>query len=99
MKAFENGQLSSDFVKWAHGLATSIGSEGTNFGGNDPSIDTRMTPQEAKEKIDEIYANKDHAFHKGDPAAMKRMIELVTAANPNASRDVNDLRKGTSFGT
>lgn len=97
-EALNKRQLPSDLIKWIHGLATSIGSEGTNFGNNDTSANGRMTPQEAKEKIEEIYANKEHAFHKGDKAAMARMLELVAAANPKASVDLNDLRKGVQFG-
>ena len=51
-----------------------------------------MTPQEAQAKIDEIYANKEHPFHRGDKVAMKRMLELVAAANPGSSTDISELR-------
>lgn len=96
VNAFNDKSLSSDLVKWIHGLATSIGSEGNNLGNNDLSNNSKITPQEAQEKINEIYANKDHPFHKGDKAAMARMIELVSAKNPSASRNVDDLRRGFS---
>jgi len=98
IEAMKNNQLPADIIKWAHSLAVSIGQEGTNLGNSDLSNNgAALTPQEAQDKIDEIYANKDHPFHKGDPAAMKRMVDLVAAKNPGSSKDVNDLRKGMSF--
>lgn len=100
LKAFDNNALPADLVKWLHGLSVSIGSGEGNAHNNTErgGINGRMSPAEAKEKIDEIYANKGHAFHKGDKDAMKQMLELVGLANPEASKDVNDLRAGGAFG-
>jgi hypothetical protein len=97
VEALQKNQLPVDLVKWIHGLSVSIGSESNQIGTADDSIAGRMTPAEAQEKINEIYANKNHAFHRGDKAAMNKMLELVQSSNPSASTDVNDLRRGTSF--
>ena len=97
LKAFDNNALPADLVKWLHGLSVSIGGEGNVHNNNENGQGGKMTPAEAKEKIAEIYANRDHDFHKGKPDAMKRMIELVAISSPDASKDVNDLRKGGVF--
>ena len=40
------------------------------------------TPHEAKEKIAEIRNNKEHPWHKGDPAARAKMVKLYEQAYP-----------------
>ena len=97
IEAMKNNAASAEVVKWMHGLSESLGSEGANFVTNEPGGDSKMTPGEAQEKIDEIYANKEHPFHRGDKAAIDKMLKLVKAANPNQSNDINDLYKGMSF--
>lgn len=94
IKALENNQLPVNLVKWIHGLSVSIGSEGQQLSTADNSKPGRMTPAEAQVKIDEIYANRDHAFFKGKKEAMDKMLELVKFAKPGASTDINDLRRG-----
>ena len=94
IEAIKKGQLPTDMMKWVHSLSVSIGDEGNNLGDLPDNQDGKMTPGEAQEKIDEIYANKDHPFFKGNKEAMARMVELVGATNPKASRNVNDLRAG-----
>jgi hypothetical protein len=44
-----------------------------------------MTPADAKSKIADIRANKDHAFHRGDPDAVQQMLSLQGLATGNAS--------------
>ncbi len=97
--SIKEGKMDVEMVKWIHSLSVSIGGgEGNNLGNLPPTNNGAMTPAEAKEKVDEIYKNRDHPFHKGDKEAMKRMIELVGFANPEASKDVDSLRAGASFG-
>lgn len=98
IESIKEGRMPVDMVKWFHSLSVSIGDEGNNLGNLPPTNNGVMTPAEAKEKVDEIYKNRDHPFHKGDKEAMKRMIELVGFANPEASKDVDALRSGMSFG-
>lgn len=97
IKALENNQLPVNLVKWIHSLSVSIGSESNQLSTADDSMSGRMTPAEAQEKIDEIYANRDHAFFKGDKKAMAKMLELVKFVKPGASTDINDLRRGYSI--
>lgn len=98
IEAIKKNEVTSDMMKWMYGIHVSIGKgEGTNMSGIQTSTSGKMSPSEAKEKIAEMYANKDHAFHRGDKDAMKRMIELVTAANPGSDTNVNSLRAGMNF--
>jgi len=97
--ALKDGNLSAELTKWVHGLSVAIGTgEGTNLINNLQTKVGALTPDEAQEKIDEIYGNKEHPFHRGDKKAMSKMIELVGQANPGTSTDVNDLRSGGSYG-
>lgn len=97
VEAIKSGTVPPELTKWIYGLSTAIGSEGTNLANNQQTKPGKMTPDEAKDKIAEIYANKEHPFHKSDLRAQKKMLELVVLANPGASSDVNELRTGTSF--
>ncbi len=97
IEGLKTGNIPPEMVKWAYSLSVAIGGEGTNLISNQQSKSGRLTPDEAQEKINEIYANKDHPFHHGDTKAMERMVKLVSAVDPSASTDVNDLRTGTSF--
>ena len=100
IESMKNKTLDPDLVKFMYSVAEAVGKpEGVNST-DTPTGPTGLTPAEAQAKIDEIYANKDHPFHRGDAAALKRMLELVAAANPQASTDVNDLRaKVIEFGS
>lgn len=98
IESIKEGKMDVEMVKWIHSLSVSIGDEGNNLGNLPPTNNGKMIPAEAQEKIDEIYNNKEHPFHKGDKVAMKHMLELVGAAHPEASKDLNNLRSGASFG-
>ncbi len=98
IEAIKNKSIPADIAKWIYSLSESLGDEGVNLLNNENGHDTTMTPAEANDKIQEIYRNKEHPFHKGDPTALKRMIELVAAANPNSSTNINDLYSGRSIG-
>ena len=91
-EAIQKKEVSPEFVKWMFALSESFKGEGVNMdmGGQ---TDGKMTPIEAKEKIAEIMANREHPYWKADPDALKRMVELQGYANPTASRDINDLRR------
>lgn len=97
IKALENDALPADFVAWLYSLSISIGGEGNAHNANEGGTNSILTPDEAQIKIDEIYDNAKHPFHKGDTKALKRMLDLVHLANPKASTDPNDLRRGPIF--
>lgn len=97
LEGLKENTLPPDIVKWIHGISTSIGNEGNNLGDAPNNVNSRMTPAEAIEKMAEIRNNRDHPFYKGDKAAMDRMLELQGYATPDASRDINDLRKGLTI--
>ncbi len=99
VEGLKAGQIPADIVKWVYEMSVSMGDgEGSNSNNNQQSESGSMSPGEAQEKINEIYANKEHPFHSGNPAAIKRMLELVKASNPKLSTDVNSLATGVSFG-
>jgi len=98
IEAFKAGTLPPATIRWLHSLSVSLGNEGNNLGNSPGSTVGKMTPSEARDKIAEIYGNKDHPFHKGEKHAINRMLELVGNANPEANKDVNSLRSGVSFG-
>lgn len=91
----KSNTLPMEAMKWIHSLSVSIGDEGNQLGDLPHNQTGTMTPAEAQESIDAIYANKQHAFHNGNPAAMVRMVELVGIANPGMSKDVGAIRAGT----
>lgn len=87
IRSAEKGEVSADTIKWAHGLAKALGSEGTPASGDGKGTsDPKLTPAEAANKIAEIMGNKQHPYwNGGDPrhkAAIDRMVELQRAANP-----------------
>lgn len=105
LKAIEHKQVDASTMKWMHKIATQFGgSEGVNLlnddGGDQGLV---MTPAEAQEKINDMMNNKDHAYwdgsHSQHEQAVKRMLELQKFANPTASTNVNDLRRGAGSAT
>lgn len=97
IEAIKGGKMPVDMLKWMHGLSVSIGGEGNNLGNLPPSGGSELTPGEATTKINEIYANREHAFHKGDKGAMEDMLKLIAAADPTLSKDIGSLKSGVSF--
>lgn len=80
--AAETGKVGADTMRWAYNVGASIGGENPNFandgkGGNN----AQMTPSEARSQINEINANKDHPYWKGDKNAISTMLDLQRAAN------------------
>lgn len=95
IEAMKEKNLPADVLQWIYGISEAIGQgEGTNLANNDASEQGRMTPDEANAKIQEIMGNQKHPYFHGDKNAMMKMLELQAAANPGASTDVNDLRRG-----
>ena len=79
-----DGQLGARYYTWFHDLARRLGGEGSPGAGNGGETHV-MTPADAKSKIADIRANKDHAFHRGDPDAVQQMLSLQGLATGNAS--------------
>jgi hypothetical protein len=87
---FKGGSFSSEQMKWMHGMSKRMG-EGSDLSGT-PTQQTggssvgKLDPLEASQRLDEIYRNKAHPFHKpNDPAyktALARVLELVALSNP-----------------
>lgn len=91
----KNGAMGADVYKWFHSLSGNFKGEGTQVT-TDQGGNGALTPAEANERINEIYANRQHPFfnvsHPDHKNALKRMVDLVAAANPGASKDPNSLR-------
>ncbi len=82
--AVANRQMDMDTMKWLDGLITSLSGEGSqmNFQGSG-SQDTRVTPAEAKNQIEEIMARKEY-WESGN-AQQQGLVDKVVALGKIAS--------------
>jgi hypothetical protein len=84
------GAMDAATTQALYNIGAQLGSEGTSLGDNrnEGGEDGRMTPADALSRIDDIMQNKEHPYwismHPGHDAALKKMIELRTAADPDA---------------
>lgn len=84
--SIRKGDVDADTMLWMHGQSKNMGESGSiPKNGGDPAAANRLTPEEANARIDEIYANKDHPYHAGDPGATKRFMELIAMSNGAAA--------------
>lgn len=95
----EAGELTAEVANWIYQLSAQVNTkEGTTF--KDSGGSGVMTPSEAQARIDEIMANRSHPYwvasHPDHKRAIKTMIELGGYADPQASRDINNLRANRS---
>ena len=94
--ALQNNKADVATVKWLYEMSEAMPAEGAGINRDAQNQSTKMTPAEAKNRIAEIYRNKDHAFWNAeDPNhedAIALMIELRKLADPSAGTDINDLR-------
>jgi hypothetical protein len=95
IEMFKEGTMSADEISWLHSVATTTKSA-TELSQQHSDQQVALTPAAAQDQIQEIMNNRDHPYFKpADPRnkqAIKRMIELQSAAHPEASVNVNDLR-------
>lgn len=98
LDAIVQGRIDSNSAKWLYKVGQALGGEKAIIAQDNSQNSGVMTPAEAKERINEIYSNKDHAYwnsrHPGHRDAIQRMLELQKLANPDASDSVDDLRTG-----
>lgn len=91
----ENGAMSPAEIKWIHEIATKTAST-TELASQQSQGDAPLSPQEAKERINEIIANNDHPYwNAADPRhkqAVAKMLEYQKAAAPNATTSLDALR-------
>ena len=84
--AIGKGQVGADTIKWLHSLAGKFGNEGREFIEQQESQSDVMVPAEAKERINEIMANKQHPYwiasHPEHRAALDKMVQLQRMSNP-----------------
>lgn len=79
-KAFTDGNVDGPTIKWLHTVAKQLGGSGHELTKQQGSQEN-MTPDEAKSRIGEIYANPKHPFmDRGHPAhqewVRKKMLDL-----------------------
>jgi hypothetical protein len=84
------GNVPAEQMKWLQGLAKRLG-EGAPLSGdaNEAARSAavgKLDPMEASQRLDEIYANKNHPFHKSShpdyKAAVDRVMSLMRMVNP-----------------
>lgn len=77
-----NKQINAATVVWLNSLATGM-SEQTNITSQpNHASGAALSPDEAQSRINEMLSNSDHPYHRGDPAARKKMHELMHFASP-----------------
>jgi len=82
--AAKEGALDADVAKWMHSMVQRLGNEGNEMVASQG--DSRaMTPDEARQMVDEIYANREHPFfnpsHPSHEAAKKKVVQLMAYSN------------------
>jgi hypothetical protein len=87
VRAIEAGTAKANELLWLHGLIKS-GKETAAVVNQDgittnAANESKLSPYEAEERLNEIYNNPKHPFHKADPRAIKRVTELVAMAAGN----------------
>jgi len=74
-------------LKWMQGLTEALTGEGGTIQLQEPTNDTRVTPEAAQLEISAIRTNKDHPYNnKQDPShemAKKHVGDLYVKAYPN----------------
>jgi len=84
VRALEGRGAKAAEVLWMHKIM-GAGKEGSTVAGQGNTVasgNAKLTPYEAKMKLDEIYGNPSHPFHRGDRTAQARVMELVSMENP-----------------
>lgn len=84
--SLDKKMLDAKTVTWLYSLSDSIGESSQVSKQPDGSGESgsSLTPHEAEQRIQEIYNNPNHPFHRGDLNAQKRMVELVRMAESAA---------------
>lgn len=83
VRALEGRGAKAAEVLWMHKLM-GAGKESSTAAGQGNAVTTssaKLTPYEAKVKLEEIYNNPSHPFFRGDRAAQARVMELVAMEN------------------
>lgn len=95
IEATKKGMVNVETVNWLYQMGKQMGGEGFDFKDNKDDLQEgriTMTPDEAQVAINEINANRDHAYWKGTgddkKRATDRMVQLMKFAHPNAATEM-----------
>lgn len=87
LNAIKNNEAGPEVLKWLHDLSGKFGKEGNEIFDQGDNNVTKITPDEARNKINEINGNRAHPYWNptdpGNKDAVKKMIELQRMANPS----------------
>lgn len=99
VQLFKDGTVHPDTVRWLYGLAKQFGGEGSELTLQPGGANIDNAPAEANARIQEMLNNKEHPYwksgHPDNQKALQEMIRLQKIANPQASSDVDSMRKAT----
>ena len=86
LEAAANGKLGADAIKWLHNIGVQLGTEGINF--DKDEFSSRVSPGEAKERVEEIMNNKTGPYWDGGHPQHQEYVQRVV-----------DLRRAMAAGT
>lgn len=98
VEAIGAGDVGPETLRWLDGIVKAMGGEGSVIANQDGAGEGAITPAEANAQIEEIMARREY----WDPqsqlgaALRKKVVELQSMVDPNATSDMNAFRAGFS---
>lgn len=83
MELAADGKLPADAVKWLHNIGKQLGTEGINF--NKDEHTSRVTPSEAKIRVQEIMNDRTGPYWDGSHPQHKEYVQRVVDLNRAAA--------------
>jgi hypothetical protein len=77
------GKLDATTLKWLHGIGKQLGTEGINF--NKDEFSTRVTPAEAKARVEEIMGDTKGPYWDGSHPQHREYVQRVVDLNRAAA--------------
>jgi len=83
MELAANNKLPADSLRWLHSIGKQLGSEGINFQKDEST--TRLAPQEAKARVEEIMADDKGPYWDGSHPQHAEYVQRVVDLNKAAA--------------
>ena len=98
IEAISQGSVGPETLRWLDGIVKAMGGEGSVIANQDGAGEGAITPAEANAQIEEIMARPEYWDSQSQlgAALRKKVVELQSMADPNATTDMNAFRAGFS---